>query len=241
MEKRYLQLYSIREALEKDFEGSLKRIAEIGYTGVEFAGIYGNKKGGELKKFLGDLGLETQSAHIQSDEAEKLADFCSELGLKYVIDPWAVLKTKDHALKHAERLNKLGETFSKYGIKFGYHNHAHEFTACEGGTLMDVLIENSDSKLVTFQLDCGWVANAGVDPADFIKKHSGRITLIHVKEWSKEHEWNVATGKGSIDWKAVKTAALASGAEIFVVEREHDYAGDIFTCVKEDCDFLTNL
>ena len=241
MEKRYLQLYSIKDETAKDFKAALKKVKEAGYTGVEFAGNYGGMSAAELKKFLADLGLEPISAHIISDKVEENLEFCAELGLKYIIDPAQGMKTDEEAEAFSKKLNTVGKMCKDKGIIFGYHNHAFEFAAGKNGTLMDTLMINTDPDLVCFQLDCGWVANAKHDPVAFINKYAGRIKMIHVKEWDNEKEWDVASGKGSIDWAAVRDAALAQGTDAFVVEREHDYAGNIYTCIEEDCDFLKSL
>jgi len=241
MEKRYLQLYSIKDETAKDFLGALKRVAQIGYTGVEFAGNYGGMTAAELKKVLADLNLEPLSAHIKSENVAENLDYCAELGLKFIIDPWADMNCDACATAFVDVLNETGKLCKERGITFGYHNHAHEFAAGKDGTLMDTLLLGTDPNLVCFQLDVGWVTNAGHDPVAFINKYPGRIKMIHVKEYDKEKGWDVATGKGSVDWSAVKTAALAQGADAFVIEREHDYAGDIFKCVEEDCAYLKGL
>ena len=241
MEKRYLQLYSIKDETAKDFKAALKKVKEAGYTGVEFAGNYGNMTAPELKAFLAELGLEAISAHIVSDMVAQNLDFCAELGLKYIIDPWANMSTDEEAEAFAQKLNATGKLCKEKGITFGYHNHAHEFDKSKDGTFMDTLAVNTDPDLVCFQLDVGWVVNAGHDPVAFINKYPGRTKLIHVKEWDKEKEWVVAMGKGSVDWPAVRDAALANNAEGFVVEREDDYAGSIYTCIEEDCAYLKTL
>ena len=274
MDKRYIQLYSIKDETAKDFVGALKRIAEIGYTGVEFAGNYGGMSAGELKKFLADLGLEPLSAHIRSDQVAANLDYAVELGLKYIIDPMYNMETYEDAAAFTKILNETGKLCKDKGIIFGYHNHRHEFLECKDGTLMDTLLINTDPDLVCFQLDAGWATCAGCDVPAFLNKYAGRFKMIHVKEcstvagaekvpdfskfpkdeegrpqippevlkqWREQSKWNVAAGKGIIDWHVVRDAALAQGAEAFIVEREYDYAGDIFKCVEEDCVFLKSL
>ena len=238
MEKRYLQLYSIKDETAKDFVSALKRVAEIGYTGVEFAGNYGGMTASELKNFLAGLSLEPISAHIMSDQVAANLDYAAELGLKYIIDPMQNMETYEDAIAFAKVLNETGKLCKDKGIRFGYHNHAHEFKACKDGTLMDTLLINTDPDLVCFQLDVGWATVAGCDVPAFIKKYAGRFKLIHVKECSA-----VAAGKGIISWPEVSAAALAQGTEAFIVEREdeHNYAGDIFKCVEEDCAYLKSL
>lgn len=275
MDKRYIQLYSVKDEVAKDFVGTLKRVAEIGYTGVEFfGGVYGGLSSSELKKILADLNLEPLSSHIMSDNVPQQVDYAAELGLKYIIDPMKGMETYEDALAFTKTLNEMGKICKDKGIKFGYHNHRHEFLESKDGTLMDTLIINTDPNLVCFQLDVGWATCAGCDVPAFLKKYVGRFKMIHVKECAKiagpekmpdfskfpkdengrpqippeiikkfqeENAWNVASGKGVINWPIVRDAALFQGAEAFIIEREFDYAGDIFKCVAEDCAFLKSL
>lgn len=275
MEKRYIQLYSVKDEVDKDFVGTLKRIAQIGYTGVEFyGGVYGDLKAAELKKICADLNLETLSSHIMSDQVPNQIDYAVELGLKYLIDPMKNMETYEDALAFSKTLNETGKLCKSRGIKFGYHNHRHEFLECKDGTLMDTLIINTDPDLVCFQLDAGWATCAACDVPAFIKKYAGRFKMIHVKEcstvagpekvpdfssfpkdanghpiippetlkaWADQRAWNVATGKGVIDWKVIKDVAQSQGAEAFITEREYDYEGDIFKCIEADCAFLKTL
>jgi sugar phosphate isomerase/epimerase len=186
MDKRYLQLYSLGSDLRDDFEGSLTKVAEMGYTGVEFAGgFYGGKTVTELKALLSGLGLEALSSHLQSAMVPDQLDYAVELGLKYIIDPMNNFSDYDSAMRFAETLNATGKLCADRGIRFGYHNHRHEFLEGPDGYLLETLMKNTDPKLVCFQLDVGWAACSGVDSAAFITKHAGRFPLIHVKECNK--------------------------------------------------------
>lgn len=274
MDKVFLQVYSIREAVEKDFVGSIEKIAKIGYAGVEFAGQYGGLDAKDMNKLLGDNGLECISAHIGLDQAEKSIDYIAELGGRYIICPNARFHDYDGAMKTAEALNRIGEACKKSGLKYGYHNHTGEFAKTGDKYLLEVLMDNTDPSSVIFQLDVGWCVTAGVNAVEFIKKHAGRFELIHAKEAGKivgveepfdfskvkfgpDHRpiftpemkaamdermrMNVPTGKGLIDWSEVKQVADAQGAQAYIVEREWDYAGDIFQCVKEDWEHLSKI
>ena len=274
MDKVYIQTYSVREMLEKDFVKSIETIAKIGYAGVELAGQYGGLNAAEMKKMLSDNGLVCISAHIGLDQAEGYIDYIAELGAKYIICPMARIADYDGAMMVAEGLNKVGEACAKAGMKYGYHNHTSEFRMAGDKYIEEVLIENTDPSKVVFQLDVGWCTTAGVNAVEFIKKHAGRFELIHAKEagkvvgtdepidWSKvkfgpdkrpifteemrnamaeRMRMNVPTGKGLIDWKEIKDVADAQGAKAYIVEREWDYAGDIFQCVKEDWEHLRGV
>ena len=247
MSKYYLQLYSLHNEIQKDFDGVIRRVKQMGYTGVEFAGIYGGYSAADLKAFLAEVGLEPLSAHIGVAGVMEHLEYAAELGMKYFIDPAYGMETREDALKAAAEFNKAGELCAKAGIQFGYHNHQFEFKPCEDGTLMDTLILNTDPNLVCFQLDAGWAAYAGIDCPAFIAKYPGRFKLIHFKECSflhaddPESEWNGPAGKGIVNWTAVRDAAFAQGTEAFIVEREAVYAGDIFSSVQDDGEYLKSL
>ena len=275
MEKRYIQLYSVKEDAEKDFKGTLERLAKMGYTGVEFAmGYYGGYSAEELKAILTELNLEPLSTHIMSDMVIDHLDYAQALGIKYIIDPMATFSTYEEALEFAKKLDHVGAECAKRGIRFGYHNHRHEFLEGKDGYLLETILLNTNPENVCIELDVGWATCSGVDCPAFIAKYPGRFKLIHVKEcsevagpekpvdWSKfprdengrpqippeviqafmeQAKWNVPTGKGIIDWAAVKDTALTQGAEAFITEREYNYAGDIFKCIEEDCAFLKHL
>lgn len=274
MDKRYIQLYSLKDETAKDFQATLKRVKEIGYTGVEFAGQFGGMNAKDLKAFLADLGLEALGCHTQTGAIPNNLAYASELGVKYIIDPLQPFNDYDAAMVWAEKFNEVGKQCKDVGIQFGYHNHRHEFLESPDGYLLETIIKNTDPDLVCIQLDVGWTAASGVDPVAFINKHAGRIQLIHVKETDRvagaepfpdmskypvdangrpqippdvlekilaQLKWNCATGKGIIDWAKVRDAAVAQGAEGFIIEREFDYAGDLWKCVQEDHDFLKAL
>ncbi|MCL2839306.1 MAG: sugar phosphate isomerase/epimerase [Defluviitaleaceae bacterium] len=275
MEKKYIQLYSLKDVIFNDFVGTLKRVKDIGYTGVEFfGGFFGEMEAKELKKLLEDIGLEPISAHLHSAQIPDIIPYAAELGLKYLIDPMAHFNTYEEALEMAKTFNEVGKKCKEAGIQFGYHNHRHEFLESPDGYLMDTIIKNTNPDWVCVELDVGWTVCAGADAVAFINKHAGRIKLIHVKEcghvagaepapdFSKfpkdengrpqippevlqkllaELKWNSPAGKGLIDWKAVKDAALAQGAEGFIIEREYDYANDIWKCIEEDHAFIASL
>ena len=275
MDKKYIQLYSLKDVIADDFAGVLRRVKEMGYDGVEFAaGFYGGYEAGELKKLLAEIGLEALSSHIMTAAIPDHLEYAAELGIKYLIDPMAPINTYDEAIEWAKKFNEVGKLCAEKGIRFGYHNHRHEFLQGKDGYLLETLILNTDPDLVCFELDAGWTACAGADVVALIQKYPGRFKLIHLKEcnhvagaepmpdFSKiprdengniqippellekllaQLKWNCPSGQGIIDWPAVRDAALGQGAEAFIVEREYNYADDIFKCVEEDLAFLAAL
>ena len=186
MQQVYIQTYSVRDDLEKDFIGGIKKLAEIGYSGLEFAGGYGGLSTKEMKQLLSDLNLDVISSHVGFDDAEKDIDYIAEIGGRYIICPMARgMATYDDAMKVASELNRIGEACKKAGLKYGYHNHTQEFAVVNGKYLLEHLMENTDPANVAFQLDVGWCCTAGVDAVEFINKHAGRFELIHAKEAGK--------------------------------------------------------
>lgn len=273
MDKVYIQTYSVRQEIDKDFEKSFERLAKIGYAGVELAGQYGGKNAQELKQMLDGFGLDCISAHIGLDQAADYVDYVAQLGGRYIICPSARFGDYDGAMATAEKLNAIGKLCKNAGMKYGYHNHTAEFRKVGDKFLEEILIENTDPETVVFELDVGWCTTAGVDAVEFMKKHAGRFELIHAKEAGKvvgtddpidfskvqfvdgkpvftdemkaaldeRMRMNVPTGKGLIDWSVVKKTADAQGAKAYIVEREWDYAGDIFQCVTEDIAHLKTI
>ena len=257
MPNKHIQLYSLKDEAKADFIGTLRKLKAIGYEGVEFfGGYYGGYSAKELRKILDDIGLLPVSAHVSTDEVSKHVEFAKELELQYLVDPWADIKDHASALAFSARLNDAGEVCKEHGIKFGYHNHAHEFLRGLDGHLLETLLLYTDPKLVCFELDVGWAKYADATPAWYIKHHPGRFKLLHIKECghvfgpspSEEdfqkypgmqgNKWNVKMGSGLVHWSSVFSAALDVGIDCFIVEREHDYLGDMFRCVEEDLDAL---
>lgn len=203
-----LQLYTVKDELEKDFDGTLRQVGAIGYKEVEMAGFY-NKKPAEILEALEAAGLRCTSAHyplieLQISLDEKIA-FAKELGLKYMICsfPWIADPSRfqagakdqmdfvramwngmtlDDWKWNAEQFNKAGEQTKKAGIQFGYHNHNLEFKAFDGVVALDELLRQTDAEFVTWQLDCGWATAAGQDSVAYLTKYPGRFALLHVKD-----------------------------------------------------------
>ena len=222
MKKINLQLWSVRDFLEKDFFGNLEKIKNMGYSGVEFAGYYDIPKE-EMKKRLLEIGLNPISSHVGfsnlTDRLDSELSYLNELGAKYIVCPGADIKTIDSALKHAEAFNKIGEKAKSAGLILGYHNHAHELELEDGKYPLEVFFENTDPSLVIMEPDLYWVAYAGLDPIEFLNKHLKRASIIHLKQiknlTTKE---NVNAGSGIIDFS--KIMEMASHAD-FVYEQEH--------------------
>ncbi|OQB15204.1 MAG: Xylose isomerase-like TIM barrel [Firmicutes bacterium ADurb.Bin193] len=221
MRKFGLQLYSVRDLINKDFFGTLEEVARIGYTAVEFAG-YNNIPAKEMKKKLDDLNLVGLSSHVKINDLQadldKEIEYLCELGAKYMICAWSNARTVETAKKTAELLNVMGEKITKAGFIFAYHNHDHEFTLDEGRYPLDVLFENTNPEYVKHQPDVFWLVRAGIDPVDYIRENAYRCPTIHLRQMDNmENQQNTEAGNGVIDLK--KIIELAPEAD-FIYEQE---------------------
>ena len=220
-----LQLYTVRDDMKKDPSGTLKQLAGMGYKYVEHANYIGRKFYGysaaDFKKLLDDLGLVMRSGHTSMSNAhwdkakndftdvwKYTVDDAAVVGQKYVISPWlddSWRKDVDTVKYYMGVFNKSGELCKKSGMKFGYHNHNFEFSTMLGGQkLYDLILANTDPKLVAQQIDIGNMYGAGGRAADIIKQYPGRFELMHVKDEIK------STSKGEMD-DAYESTILGKG------------------------------
>lgn len=219
-----LQLYSVRDETEKDMLGTLKKVAGMGYTGVEFAG-FGGIPAGQMKAELAALGLKPIANHtgikLLKERLEEEIEYNLEVGIKYIICPFNSYESKEDYLKTAAFLSETGEKCKASGLQLGYHNHAFEFTAYDGEYGLDILYRETSAGNLTAEIDSGWVFFAGVDPAEYILKYKGRCPLIHVKDFlTKGERTFTEIGNGIIDMKAIISAAEAAGTEWLIVEQD---------------------
>jgi sugar phosphate isomerase/epimerase len=233
--------------MAKDFEGSLEKVAAIGYKEVEFAGYY-NKSPKDVRAILDRYGLAAPSAHAP------LADFQTKLdqtietakavGHQFLICPYLVDKdrgTLDDYKRHAETFNRAGEACRKAGIQFGYHNHDFEFEAKDGKLPYDLLLEQTDKDLVRMELDIYWIAKAGKDPIAYLDKHKDRFVLFHVKEMDKTPNRGITeVGRGVIDFKSVFARAPKGAIKHYFVEQD-TCPGSPFDSIKISFDYLKQL
>ena len=223
------QVYPVRDKLGKDFEGTLKEIAGIGYKTIEMCSPKGYERGGfgplvkfkpsELKEKIQAAGLKCESCHFQTRElkeniAETIA-FAKELGLKQMILASFGLR-KDASLDDWKRaaadLNKAGEEAHKAGLQIGFHNHDGEFQKLGDALLYDELMKALDPKLVRMQFQVS-VISLGYAAADMFAKYPGRFISIHLQDWSPEQKKTVAIGTGVVEWKKLFGAAKKAGVK----------------------------
>lgn len=247
-----LQLYSVRELLPRDFDGTLRQVRAAGYTEVEAAGYF-NKSAAEFKKSMDEAGLRCISTHHPMDllrpHLDEYIEYAKTLGLEYMICPSP--SHKDPAAKGpltlddwrwtAGELNRIGEKVKAAGITFGYHNHGPEFGSEGGVVFYDELLRLTDPKLVIFEMDCGWVASAGRNPVDYLRKSPERFPLLHVKDMVKGANGkfhSTVMGRGVVDYRPILRAA--TGLKHYFIEQE-EFDMDTMEALKLDADYMKKL
>jgi len=241
-----IQLYSIREEMGKDPLGTLQQLSKMGYKHVEHAN-YNNRKfygwtASEFKKLLNDLGMTMPSGHTVmtskhwdaskkdfTDAWKHTVEDAAAVGQMFVISPWMeeTVRKDLNALKGMmEIFNKSGELCQKYGMKFGYHNHDFEFSeSLNGRTLFDIILSETDPKLVMQQLDIGNMLNGGAKALDIMQKYPGRFESMHVKDeiaGSGDHSKyeSCVLGTGIVPVKEVIDLGRKWGTKHFIIEQE---------------------
>ena len=234
-----LQLYTVRDLLNSDFEGTLKKVALLGYREVEFAGILGVsiRRTSEL---LRRLGLSTPSLHFDYTSLLKDTgasfDKAKLLGARFVVCPWldpSERQTIEDWMRVCENLNALGELAKRSGLTLAYHNHEFEFAnLVDGIRPIDLLFSRTDERLVKFALDVYWVKKGNVDPATFLRAHPSRFRLVHLKDMAKDGS-TAEIGSGTIDFGEIIDASFHSGVQHYFVEQDHstDPMGSIATSI----------
>ena len=248
-----IQLYSVKDELDKDFLGTLKKLSDIGYSSVEPYGFRGEKFFNytmkDLNSIVKDLGMTISGTHTGSgilpeDTNAKEWDFwkkCSA-SVKSGGGKWAVqagfpgAKSLDDLKRIAAHFNRVGEVCKKGGVKFAFHNHHAEFAKIDGEIILDFLIKNTNPKLVAFQLDLGHTLNGGGDCLRYLRDYPGRIPLWHASDFDTSIRKYTEVGKGDVPYKEMFELAKSSGLEQLIVEQETE--GNIFASCKVDFDYL---
>jgi sugar phosphate isomerase/epimerase len=225
-----VQLYTVRDKTQADFEGALKAVAEIGYQGVEFAG-YGGLEAEHLRDVLEELGLKSAGSHVGYqrlvDALDEEIDYCLTLGSRYLVCPYLGEEQRKDLAAWQEVYNKfayVGRRCSEKGISFCYHNHAFEFTQQLGGiNAFDKLYQSVPADVLQIEMDTCWVHKAQYDPVEYLNKYEGRVPLIHLKDMRRLEEGATLTvelGQGEVDLLAIASTASATGAEWIIVEQD---------------------
>lgn len=189
-----VQLYSVRDEMEKDFYGTIQKMKDLGYNGVEFAGLFGEEPS-KIKAFCEEIGITPISAHVpyydMLAEPEKVLSAYAEIGCKYVAVPYLNEECRpgtDGFDATVEGIRKIGEAAKNLGIQLLYHNHDFEFVKIGEEYALDVLYSTIPADLLQTEIDTCWVNVAGVNPAEYIEKYAGRCPVVHLKDFKKSGE-----------------------------------------------------
>ena len=258
-----LQLYTVRDLIKKDMDGTIAKVAQVGYKEVEFAGYYGRSPQ-EVRAILEKDGLTSPSTHVGYDIVEnkwsETLDAAHTIGHSFIVCPWIDVRQRNPEgwKRAAELFNRAGEASQKAGIQFAYHNHAFEFESSEGlGNKLpyDFLLAETDPKLVKMEMDLCWITVGNADPLTYFDRYPGRFPLVHVKDWSTKgtagHGYDGAVGshskpghltdvgQGEIDWKRIFARADKAGIQHYFVE--NDEPKSAFDDIKVSYDYLAKL
>ena len=236
------QIYPVRESAGKDFPGTLRQLAGMGFQSVELCSFPGYSQSGfgplagmkpaEIRQTVKAAGLRCLSSHFTFRELKSSLDdsiaWAKGVGLKYVICSSFGLPRNaklDDWRNAAVDLNKMGEKTRKAGLQMGFHNHNNEFVELEGSLIYDEIMKVLDPKLVKMQLQLA-IVGAGHDPIQYLQKYSGRFCSLHLADWSSAEKKMVPVGKGVLNWNKIFAAAKKSGIKTYFIEMNLDLMRD---------------
>lgn len=228
-----LQLYTLRDMAESDLPLTLQHIRAAGYDEIELYWSVYKHPAGELKRMISDHGLRAPSGHFDYDGIETKLDYAKELGVENVICPmlpkqqWTSAEGFHEA---AKKFNQWGAQVQKLGMKFGFHNHNYEFRKFGDKTGLEILMAETDPKLVQLEMDCYWVTQAGGDPVALMERYKDRVRMLHIKDrkagFATSQELNDSAehfsefGTGSINWNPIFAKAKSIGVKHYFVEQD---------------------
>jgi sugar phosphate isomerase/epimerase len=217
-----LQLFSVRDACQKDLPGTLAAVTKIGYAGVEFAGYYG-RKAEDLRKLLDDSNLKALGTHLDlgaftGNAWKATVDFSKTIGNTFLIVSMMDLRTKDQIISTAKRFTEMAAKAKEVGMVVAYHSHDGEFKKIDGETIWDIFYSNCGPD-VAMQLDIGHCINGGGDPYATLKKFPGRAKTLHVTEHGGKR--GATIGEGTVKWDEIfQICETVGGIERYIVEQE---------------------
>jgi len=219
-----VQPYTVREAMSRDYVGTLEKLAAIGYEGVELGPPPEGTSVDDQLALLRRLNMRVVGTHASFDnldvDFDRLTDYLRQAGGRYVAISMR-FDSKDDLLRKAERFNRIGRTCREAGATFLYHNHDWEFERFDGDYALDLILRETDPELVKLELDTYWAAKGGVDPVAYLSKLSGRCPLLHIKDMEAgEEKFFAEIGEGVLDFPAIAEAAAKAGTEWLIVEQD---------------------
>ncbi|HUA14620.1 MAG TPA: sugar phosphate isomerase/epimerase [Verrucomicrobiae bacterium] len=255
-----VQLYTVRDQMKDDFEGTIAKVAQIGYKEVEFAGYFDHTPQ-QVRAILQKNGLTSPACHVEygvlaPDKWPEQLESAKVIGQPYIVNPWIpeeLRKTDDDWKRAADTFNRAGEESKKAGIQFAYHNHWFEFLPVNGKRPYDLLLKLCDKNLVKMELDLCWITVGGGDPLKYFSEYPGRFPLVHVKDMKKLPKVSEAGGQdfgdslkdmtsvgdGIIDWKRIFAKSEEAGIKHYIVE--HDKPADPLASITASYEYLSKL
>lgn len=264
-----IQLYSVRDALEKDFAGTLKELGKMGYDAVEFAGL-ANHTPEQVKKMCADAGVVPISAHVARGvimpDVDGVIGMYAEIGCKFIAIPWSdVIPGHPDYPKFLEDLKTISDACHKHGMVLLYHNHDFEFKKIDGKNKLDILYSDTDPSVLQTQIDTCWAKVGGEDPTKFVLKYTGRSPLVHLKDFVGSKSANMyglidggkaeseevhpdvpfelrPVGYGIQDVLSILHASEKAGAQMVIVEQDQPSLGRTsMECAKLSIDYIKNI
>lgn len=241
------QMYTVRQAAAQDLRGALRRVAELGYAGVELAGAFG-LTAAELSQTLNELNLKGISAHVPlADLRQNLAreiDYYLVVGIKFLICPWLPPEQRGNEAEYralGAELNRIGAICRASGLQLCYHHHDFELVRFNGKYALDILLEESDPTNLQLEADTYWLKFGGEDPAAYMRRWPGRVPLLHLKDMTATQPVTFAeVGAGILDWPGIFAAASAAGVQWYLVEQDA-CPGDPFESLRISLDNLRRM
>lgn len=261
-----LQVYSVREYAQKDFKGTMQKLKDMGYDGVELAGLYG-KSGAEIKAVLDEVGLVAVSAHVPVEDLQKdaMLEEYVDLGLRWIAIPWMSVEISEEGVKKAvETIREVAVRCKERGIQLLYHNHDFEFQKVNGAYILDTFYREIPENLLKTELDTCWVNVGGENPVAYMKKYTGRAPIYHLKDFIGQKSENMydlihsegeevseeeakrtcafeyrPVGLGLQNVEEIMQAAEEAGAEWMIVEQDEPTMGKTaLECVQMSMEYL---
>jgi len=242
-----LQLYTVRGNLEKDFEGTMRKVSALGIKEVEFAGYF-EQKPEQIKELLKSLKLTSPSAHIDTETLRnrlpKAIEAAKIIGHQYLVLgylPEEERKSLDDYKKLVELLNKAGEKCREADLQFAYHNHDFEFKKIEGKIPYDLILAEADAEKVKMEMDLYWINKAGFEPLSYFEKYPKRFPLVHVKDMNNTPEKSFTeVGRGTIDFKKIFSESGTAGIRHYFIEQD-ETRGEPLESVRISLKYLKEL
>jgi sugar phosphate isomerase/epimerase len=244
-----LQLYTVRRLMERDVDGTLRRVADIGFREVEFAGHF-NRPARSLRATLDKLGLTSPASHLglqdfTAERAGRTFDTAATLGHSYVVIAWIdnhLRQNPDDWKRIADQFSRIGEVAKKYKMQFAYHNQEYDHQPISGRVPLDLLLESTDPSLVRFELDLYWITKGagGSEWQRYFARWPGRFPMLHVKDSAgpPQHEMR-DVGAGKIPFAQIFAQRERAGIQHFFVE--HDEPADPLASIRSSYDYLRRL